>query len=213
MPHERFFAGLNELCEAHDICLIADEVATGFGRTGSMFASEWTGLRPDLVVMSKGINSGYLPMSAVLIHERVWEAFASGSHVLRSGETQAGNPLACAAALATLDVIEADELVSRSLSAGRLLSDLLTEALPRARGQALPPTGRGLMIGVHLRGPHGPVAVEQAAAVVERFRSLGVIVHLSERGFSLFPPLVIDEVDLKSIADAAGQVFDELDLS
>ena len=213
VPHERFFAGLNELCEEHDICLIADEVATGFGRTGSMFATEWTGLRPDLMVLSKGINSGYLPMAAVLVHERIWEAFASGGHVLRSGETQAGNPLACAAALATLEVIEADELVPRSLRAGELLSDLLTEALPRARGQALPPTGRGLMIGVHLCGPNGTVALDQATAVVERFRSLGVIVHLSERGFSLFPPLVIDDVDLKFIADAAGQVFDELDLS
>jgi adenosylmethionine-8-amino-7-oxononanoate aminotransferase len=213
VPHERFFEGLNELCETHDICLIADEVATGFGRTGSMFASEWTGLRPDLVVMSKGINSGYLPMAAVLIHERIWEAFASGGHVLRSGETQAGNPLACAAALATLDVIEADDLAARSLREGKRLADLLTAALPRARGQALPPTGRGLMIGVHLRGPSGGIAFEQAAGVVERFRSLGVIVHLSERGFSLFPPLVIEEDDVEAIADAAGQVFDELDLS
>ncbi|MCC3765518.1 aminotransferase class III-fold pyridoxal phosphate-dependent enzyme [Glycomyces sp. TRM65418] len=213
VPHEHFFSGLNDLCEANDICLIVDEVATGFGRTGSMFAAEWTGLRPDLLVMSKGINGGFLPMSAVLIHQRVWEAFAAGGAVLRTGETQAGNPLACAAALATLDVIEADDLVSRSLRSGERLTAMLTDALPRARGQALAPTGRGLMLGVGLQGPGGTVDVAQAAVVVERFRSLGVIVHLSDRGFSLMPPLIIDDDDVKLIADAAGQVFDELDLS
>ncbi|WP_051325225.1 aspartate aminotransferase family protein [Glycomyces tenuis] len=212
VPDQGFLSGLDRFCEERDICLIVDEVATGFGRTGSMFASEWAGLRPDLMVVSKGINSGYLPMSAVLIHERIWDAFTDGGHVLRSGETQAGNPLACAAALATLDVIESDGLVARSRRAGEELARRLTELLPRARGQALPPTGRGLMIGVHLRGESGPIGLPQAAAVTERFRSLGVIVHPSERGFSLMPPLVVDDDDLKAVTEAAGQVFDELDL-
>ncbi|MEU3307653.1 aminotransferase class III-fold pyridoxal phosphate-dependent enzyme [Nocardiopsis sp. NPDC006832] len=212
VPHADFFRGLTELCRTHDICLIADEVATGFGRTGRMFASEWFGLSPDLLVMSKGINSGYLPMSAVLVHERVWAAFHDSGTSFLNGETQAGNPLACAAALATLDVIEADGLVERSLRTGEDLAARLTALAPRARGQVRRVTGRGLMIGVHLEGRSGPITMAETNALVERFRSLGVLVHPSPLGFSLFPPLVIEDQDIELVLGSVGQVFDELEL-
>lgn len=213
VPHQDFFTGLNDLCRDNDICLIADEVATGFGRTGSMFACEWAGLKPDLIVMSKGINSGYLPMSAVLVHERIWEAFQGQGESFLNGETQAGNPLACAAALATIDVIESDGLVEHAFQAGKELEVRLRKLLPRARGQALPPTGRGLMIGMHLQGPNGKFTLDQSNAVAERFRSLGLIVHPSGLGFGLLPPLIIDDDDIDLIINVTGQVFDELDLS
>ncbi|KII00269.1 hypothetical protein LP52_02690 [Streptomonospora alba] len=212
VPHQDFFTGLGELCRSRDILLIADEVATGFGRTGTMFCSEQFGLEPDLVVLSKGINSGYLPLSAVLVHERVWSAFQEREASLLTGETQAGNPLACAAALATLEVIEDDKLVARAARLGAELSAAITDALPRARGQAREPVGRGLMLGVHLQGSGGLPGMDEVNAVVERFRSLGVIVHPSERGFGLLPPLVVTEDDIGTIAEAAARVFDELDL-
>ncbi|GAA1755826.1 MULTISPECIES: aspartate aminotransferase family protein [Streptomonospora] len=212
VPHPDFFRGLSELCRSRDILLIADEVATGFGRTGTMFCSEQFGLEPDAVVLSKGINSGYLPLSAVLVHERVWAAFQEREAALLTGETQAGNPLACAAALATLDVIEEDKLVPRAARLGAELSAALSEVLPRARGQAREPVGRGLMLGVHLEGSGTGPGMDEVSMVVERFRSLGVIVHPSERGFALLPPLVVTEDDVRTIAEAAGRVFDELDL-
>lgn len=214
VPHQDFVDGLNALCAERDICLIVDEVATGFGRTGRMFASEHFGLRPDLLLLSKGINNGFLPMSAVLVHERIWSAFQDGGATFLNGETQAGNPLACAAALATIDVIVDDGLVARAERVGELLAGQIGELLPRARGQAEPPVGRGLMLGVHLRPPGGGrPSMPEINAVVERFRSLGVIVHPSDRGFALFPPLTVATDDVKLIVDAIGRVFDELELS
>lgn len=213
VPHLDFFAGISRLCRERDILLIVDEVATGFGRTGLMFAYERVDLTPDLVVVSKGINGGYLPLSALLVHQRVWEAFHDQGVTFMQGETQAGNPLACAAALATLDVIEEDDLVERARLTGERLARCLTALTPRARGQAAAPTGRGLMLGVHLQGSRGRPKMNEVNAVVERFRSLGVIVNASPLGFSLMPPLMIDDDDVAVILSAAATVLEELDLS
>lgn len=213
VPTADFFRGLSTLCEEQDIVLVVDEVATGFGRTGRMFAFEHEGLRPDLVVTSKGINGGYLPLSAVLVHERIWRAFQDHGAEFLHGETQAGNPLACAAAIATLGVIEEDGLVERARTAGKSLADGVRALAPLARGQVEATTGRGLMLGVHLRGSGPRPGHDEINAVVERFRSLGVIVHASPRGFSLMPPLTIDDADLGIILDAARTVFEELELS
>jgi adenosylmethionine-8-amino-7-oxononanoate aminotransferase len=213
VPHRDFFAGLSALCKDNDVLLIADEVATGFGRTGRMFGYEHFGLEPDLVVMSKGINGGYLPISAVLIHQRVWDAFQDGGADLWHGETQAGNPLACAAALATLDVIEDDGLVDRARQVGDRLATSLADLAPLARGQAAPPSGRGLMLGMHLEGSRGRPAMDEVNAIVERFRSLGVIVQASPLGFSLLPPLTINDADVEVVLRATATVFDQLDLS
>lgn len=213
VPHQDFFDGLGVLCKEHDVLLIVDEVATGFGRTGRMFGYEHFGLEPDLVLMSKGINGGYLPMSAVLIHQRVWAAFRDHGADLWHGETQAGNPLACAAALATLDVIEDDGLVQRARQVGENLAASLAGLAQQARGQTEAPSGRGLMLGMHLRGSHGPPAMSEINAVVERFRSLGVIVHASPLGFSLLPPLTISDADIDVVLRATSTVLEELELS
>ena len=148
VPPDDFLPRLRELTERHGILLIADEVQTGFGRTGRMFASEWTATRPDIVVMAKGIASG-LPLSGIMAPRGLLERFPAGSH----GGTYGGNAVACAAALATLDVIEEEGLVERAERLGvRLLAGLREAA--QGRPCIAEVRGRGLMVGIEFADPH-----------------------------------------------------------
>ena len=120
LPPPGYLAGVRELADRHGILLIVDEVQAGFGRTGRMWATEWTGARPDVVVMAKGIASG-LPLSGIMARRELLERFGPGAH----GGTYGGNAVACAAALATLDVIAAEGLLENARHQGdRLLSGL-----------------------------------------------------------------------------------------
>ena len=116
VPSDTFLPRLRELADQHGILLIADEVQTGYGRTGRFFAVEWTDVVPDIVVMAKGIASG-LPLSGIMARRSLMNAFAPGTH----GGTYGGNVVACAAALATLDVIEDEGLVENAEPPGRAL--------------------------------------------------------------------------------------------
>ena len=109
-----FLAAVRELCDRYGILMIADEVATGFGRTGAMFACQHEGVTPDIMALSKGITAGYLPLAATLDHQRVYDAFLGQYRELKTffhGHTFTGNPLACAVALASLDLFEKDDLL------------------------------------------------------------------------------------------------------
>ena len=110
---------MRELCDRHGVLLILDEVATGFGRTGRMFACEHEGVAPDLLCLAKGLTGGYLPLAATLATERIYEGFLGEFEEFRTffhGHTYTGNPLACAAAIATLDVVRARSARSRRSS-------------------------------------------------------------------------------------------------
>jgi adenosylmethionine-8-amino-7-oxononanoate aminotransferase len=210
---EAFLREAPALCREHDVLLIVDEVATGFGRTGRLFASEWWDLEPDLMTMSKGINSGYLPLGATAVSERVHEAFASRGAVFAHGETQAGNPLACAAALATLDVMESDELVARSERVGGELREALTRLERHPHVGAI--EGRGLMLGVRLvrsRDPWVPAPFTTVLATIRQCARAGLLVHPAPAGFSLFPPLVLDSDDVERIVATLDDVLGRLRL-
>ena len=131
VPPDGFLPALREIADRHGILLIADEVQTGIGRTGHMWASEWSEVRPDIVVTAKGIASG-MPLSGIMARRELLEKFGPGAH----GGTYGGNAVACAAALATLDVIAAEGLLDNARRQGdRLLSGL--------RRAAPGPPGRG----------------------------------------------------------------------
>src|SRR5215204_5832381 len=149
-PHG-YLRAVRALCDAHDVLLIADEVATGFGRTGRMFACEHEDVSPDFLVVGKGITGGYLPLSAVLTTEAVYDAylgeFAEMKHLFH-GHTYTGNPLCCAAALANLDLFEQeDTLAALQPQIARLAAGL-------ERFRVLPHVGevrqRGFMVGIEL---------------------------------------------------------------
>src|SRR5919201_1029724 len=127
---EGYLRAVRELCDEFGVFLICDEVATGFGRTGTMFACEQEGVSPDFLCLAKGLTGGYLPLAAPLTSERVYEGFLGAHHEFRTffhGHTYTGIPLACAAALATLGVFEQERTLERLQPKIALLGDLLAE--------------------------------------------------------------------------------------
>ena len=188
-----YLRGVQALCQEHGALFIVDEVQTGFGRTGRMFASEHHGLQPDLMCLAKAIAGG-LPMGAVLLGPRVGE-LPKKSH----GTTFGGNPLACAAALATIQFIEAEGLVQRAGELGlRLLTGLEAISAPQIR-QA---RGLGLMVAIELKGHAAPYL----AALAER----GVLALSAGANVMRFlPPLVIDAEDVDTVIGQVTAVLGE----
>ncbi len=160
-PPDEFLPALRQLCDEHGILLILDEVQSGFGRSGLLFACQHTGVSPDLMTLGKGIASG-LPMGALVGPASLMDAWAPGAH----GNTFGGNPVACAAAAATLDVIEEEDLAGNAARRGTELVTALrrqAEEYPVALSQV---RGRGLMIG--LEAPTGEVAGQLRQGLLER---------------------------------------------
>ena len=149
---EGYLRDVRALCDEHDVLLICDEVATGFGRTGTMFACEHEGVSPDLMCVAKGLTGGYMPLAATLAAERVYEAFLGEYEDLRTffhGHTYTGNPLACAAALATLDVFERERTLDALAPKIELLGELLDEVVAPQR-YVREVRRRGFMVGIEL---------------------------------------------------------------
>ncbi|MBI4512484.1 MAG: aminotransferase class III-fold pyridoxal phosphate-dependent enzyme, partial [Gemmatimonadetes bacterium] len=211
-----FLRRLRELCTAHDVLLIADEVATGFGRTGRMFACEHEAVRPDLLVVGKGLTGGYLPLAATLTTERIYEAFLGRHEELKTffhGHTYTGNPLACAVALESLALFERDGV----------LEGLAPKIDALARGLA-PLAGhphvaevrqRGLMVGIELverradRRPY-PAALRTGARVTDRCRDYGVILRPLGDVVVLMPPLAISLEQIGRLVDAVRRAVDDV---
>jgi adenosylmethionine-8-amino-7-oxononanoate aminotransferase len=192
------------------VLLICDEVATGFGRTGRLFASEWSGIRPDLLCLGKGLTGGYLPMSATVASGGVYDAFLGedlGPQTFYHGHSFAGNALAAAVALEHLHLIERDDVLGNVVARAAQLDALLTRSVaPRPEVGAV--RQRGLMVGVELHPP-GPGlrwGRRVCAAAVRRgvlLRPLGDVVVV-------MPPLTItsDEIEriVSTLADSLAEV-------
>jgi adenosylmethionine-8-amino-7-oxononanoate aminotransferase len=189
---------VRRLCDHYGVLLICDEVATGFGRTGTMFACEQEGVEPDFLCLAKGITGGYLPLAATLTTERVYEGFLGAPEQQRTffhGHTYTGNPLACAAAIASLDVFESEQTMVRLQPKIRLLGERLKEI------EAIPGVaevrGRGFMVGIDL-GRHDP-ALRMGHQVTLEARRRGAIVRPLGDTVVLVPPLSISKEDLDSL--------------
>lgn len=208
VPPDGLMPELRRIADQHGILLIADEVQTGFGRTGRFFASEWSGTQPDIVVMAKGIASG-MPLSGIMASRSLMSAFTAGSH----GGTYGGNAVSCAAALATLDVIESEGLVKNAeLQGSRLLREL-QGAATRNRYVA-EVRGRGLMIGIEFADPQTgaprPDLASQALQLAFERKVLLLTCGTYGQVVRVIPPLVTtnSEVDLAAaaISDALAGV-------
>lgn len=126
MYHPVYLERLREACDRHNVHLIADEIATGFGRTGTMFACEQAGISPDFICLSKGLTGGYLPLAAVLMPETIYQAFYDDFTKLNAflhSHSFTGNPLGCAAALATLDIFESDDVIAANREKSRRMAE------------------------------------------------------------------------------------------
>lgn len=192
-----FLRDLRKLCSAHGIVMIADEIQSGFGRTGKMFAIEHSGVRPDLITVAKSLAGGF-PLSGVVGRAELMDKAAPGG----LGGTYAGSPVSCAAALATLEVIESEQLAARAIELGERVRERLHAF---AANPALRPIGhiRGLgsMLAFDLLAARGSDAVDPAAtkAVVQRAHELGLIIltcGAQGEAIRLLYPLTIPDAHL-----------------
>jgi adenosylmethionine---8-amino-7-oxononanoate aminotransferase len=204
---EGYLRAVRELCDRHKTLLILDEVATGFGRTGRMFASEHEGVAPDLMCLAKGITGGYLPLAATLATETVYEGFL-GQHeefpTFFHGHTYTGNPLACAAATATLDVFRDEDTLARLQPKIRRLGELLE---PIAAHPAVREVRRvGTMTGIELVEHPLPMRIGHRVTLEARRR--GAIIRPLGDVVVLMPPLSISEADLARLVEVTGEAID-----
>ena len=200
-PEDGYFAGVQQLCRQFDVLLIADEVITGFGRTGSWWGSQRYEIKPDMITFAKGVSSGYVPLGGVIVGARVQAPFWTDpipGAVFRHGYTYSGHATACAAALANLDILEREDLVGRV----RTLEPVLAASLGRLTAAPLVGEVRtvGLTGAVQLRDDviaANPATIE---AVVAAARRNGVLTRAVRGGaFQVSPAFVITEAEIETM--------------
>jgi ornithine--oxo-acid transaminase len=182
LPPQGYLRKVKDLCEKHNILFIADEIQTGLGRTGALFASEHENVRPDMVVIGKALSGGFYPVSAVLADKDILGLIKPGQH----GSTFGGNPLGAAVAIAALEVIEEENLIENALEMGEYITDYLEE-VPKKNIQDI--RGKGLLIGVELKHKLGG-----ARRFAEALQQKGILVKETHKHIlRLAPPLIIDK--------------------
>ncbi|MEU7863203.1 aminotransferase class III-fold pyridoxal phosphate-dependent enzyme [Nonomuraea sp. NPDC049141] len=201
-PPEGYLSGLRELARQNDILFIADEVITGFGRTGEWFACQRWDIEPDMIVMAKGITSGYLPLGAVGIAPHVAEPFFTDAEapIFRHGLTYSGHATACAVALENLDILDEEQLVARAAKLEPVLVQALAPLMDSPSVQEV--RTAGLMAGVQLKPE------VDATKVVLGARENGVLTRLiSGNTLHICPPFVITAEEIEYAAGVlAGQL-------
>jgi len=201
VPHESYWPLLRAICDKHGVLLISDEVVTGFGRIGSLCGARAWGVAPDMMAMAKGINSGYVPLGATLLNERVVSAFEQPGvpAALMHGYTYSGHALACAAANANLDIVAAEDLPGNAARVGALLNEGLKQFMRYAHVGDV--RGRGLMSAIELvadRTTKAPLMVgtPYVQTLVAEARAQGAIVRVQGNRLILSPPLVFTAADV-----------------
>jgi adenosylmethionine-8-amino-7-oxononanoate aminotransferase len=193
-----YLAAVRRLCDRYGALLICDEVATGFGRTGKMFACAHEGVAPDLMCVAKGITGGYLPLAATFATERIYAGFLGRHEDYRTffhGHTYTGNPLACAAAIATLDVFEQERTIDSLQPKIELLERLLAPiaGLPCVKEVRQ----RGFMVGIEVDGFDPGLRMGHRITLEARRR--GAIIRPLGDVIVLMPPLAIEGSELQRL--------------
>jgi adenosylmethionine-8-amino-7-oxononanoate aminotransferase len=204
-----YLRAVRELCDEHGVLLICDEVATAFGRTGTMFACEQEGVTPDLLCVAKGLTGGYLPLAATLATEEVYEGFLGEFHDFRTffhGHTYTGNPLACAAAIASLEVFEREATLTRLHGKVALLHRWLERFVAPLPG-VKEVRARGFMVGIELED--FPVDARMGHRVTLAARRRGAIVRPLGDVVVLMPPLSIAESQLRRLVEVTAEAIAE----
>lgn len=199
-----YLQGVREICDATGIMFVADEVQSGFARTGRMFAVEHSEVVPDIIVMAKGIGSGF-PIAGIGASAALMELWPQGAH----GGTYGGNPIGCAAALATIDVIEQEHLADNARDRGRQLMDALAKLQADDAGIG-DVRGLGLMVGTELIDPEGGPAAARTAAVMRHCLDESNVIFMNcgtgNNVLRWMPPLIVSaaEIDRGVAAFAAA---------
>jgi len=204
-----------DIARRHGVLLVVDEVATGFGRTGKMFACEHEGVEPDLLCLAKGLTGGYLPLSATLATGAVFDAFLARPEEHRTlyhGHSYSGNPLCCAAALANLDVFEAEGVLAGLPAKVEALAAALAPLADHPHVGEI--RRRGLMVGIELVADRAtkepfPEHLQVGAEVARATRPRGAIVRPLGDVVVLMPPLAMTEPELARLVWASAEAIDE----
>ena len=205
-PAPGYLETIARLCRENDILLILDEVITGFGRMGTMFAAEYYGLEPDMITFAKGVTSGYAPLGGVMVTPKLWEPFyvdAPDTPIFRHGATYAGHATACAVALKHLEILERDQLVPRVAELEGVLRAALTGLAATVEG-ITEVRSAGLLGGVAL---HESLSAQQ---VCDDLVELGFIGRpLRGNTIQISPPFIISDAELHTFIDAIGHAITE----
>ena len=208
-PATGYWQRVQELCAAHDVLLIADEVICGFGRLGTWFGCHRFGIQPDMITCAKGITSGYLPLGAVIASPRVQEPFwtTPGAAMFRHGYTYSGHPSACAAGIANLDIMEREGLLERVVRLEPVLDEVMQQLadLPIVSDVR---SGVGLLAAVEISAE----ARSADAGIVDRAvagcRDRGVLTRgLAGHSLQVSPPFVIDEGEIARVAEVFAETL------
>lgn len=215
-----YFSRVREICDRHGVLLILDEVMCGMGRTGTLHACEQEGVVPDLMTLAKGLGGGYVPIGAVMVQARIYDAFVKGSGFFQHGHTYAGHPLACAAALAVQKVLIEDGVLARVMPAGAHLADALQERFGN-HAHVGDIRGRGLFQAIELvqdratKKEFDPVSRLHARIKKEAF-ARGMLVYPmggtidGQRGdhVLLAPPFIIERAQIDTAVALLGDAVD-----
>lgn len=194
IPRDGYLKEAYELCREENVIFMADEIQTGFGRTGKMFACDWEDVKPDLYILGKALGGGILPISAVAADKKLLGVFEPGSH----GSTFGGNPLACAVSIEALEVLRDEQLIQKSAELGayfvKMLSEIKNPVISEIRG-------RGLMVGVEL--------TTKARPYCEHLMKLGILAKETHDNVIRFaPPLIISKDELDWALQTIKKVFE-----
>ncbi|MBM4085503.1 MAG: adenosylmethionine--8-amino-7-oxononanoate transaminase [Planctomycetes bacterium] len=206
-----YLKGVEQLCRTHNVLLILDEVATGFGRTGRMFACEHEGVRPDLMALSKGLTGGYMPLAATLATDRIYSAFLGEYREFKTffhGHTFTGHPLGCAAALASLDIFREDRVLARLKPKVKLLTERLREFLELDHVGDVRQCG--LIAGIELvadKATKRPFPLEHKVGirVCLAARQRGILIRPLGNVIVLMPPPAISQRQLEAVLEVIHQ--------
>ncbi|KAB2856696.1 MAG: aminotransferase class III-fold pyridoxal phosphate-dependent enzyme, partial [Sphingopyxis terrae] len=217
MHHPTYLRRVRELCDTHGVFLIADEIAVGFGRTGTLFAFDQAGVQPDLMCVSKGLTGGFLPLCAVLATDTIYDGFLDDSRerAFLHSHSYSGNPLACAAALASLDILEQDDVLARNRGTAAKMAALAAPFVSHPMVVEVRQTGMILAIELH---PEPENAEDGHAVEIAGRRGLRMYRAALDRGVLLrplgdvlywMPPYCVDDAQLSLLADATAAVLEE----
>jgi acetylornithine/N-succinyldiaminopimelate aminotransferase len=197
VPPKNYLKEVEAICRANDVLLILDEVQTGFGRTGEMFAYELFGIKPDIITIAKAFGGGY-PIGGFLATDEIANAFDYGDH----GSTFGGNPLGCAVAMTVIETLESEKLVENSKTIGKYLKDRFNE-LKDKHDFILDVRGYGLFLAIELN--------QECGSIVDKMREKGFLINATGKNTLRFaPPLIITKEQIDKLIITLDEVFFEV---